>query len=321
MKNEELKRLAQLSNASPAAVSKTMNHCHGVSAELRHRILSTAEKEGLVQDAAVRVDIYMILPDTPVYFWGQLYRSMQHCKFSCKQNIYSALYDDPAVLLSYLREARSLSARVIILAATQNTEVQKELSQFPPETMILFLCEYWEYTNAFYVGSNPKADGALLARETEKYPEVKRLLVLNYEESATVRARIAGYCETLRKDIAVSFCNYPNGGRNFSSLLARELYVKFQEQSYDAVMCPDGIIPEVMQAIAKLKLITMPLLFGFDMSELSFGEYSGAVLCQNITGQGELAIRLAEHYIETGCYPSQKKNYVSSVFYQIGSKA
>lgn len=319
MKMKEIRHIAALSGTSPSTVSKALHHCSGVSAALRQRILTLAEREGIAAGREDTVDVYVILPDTPAVFWGEIYRAMEAEGISCKQNLYSALYDDPTVILAYLREAQQLGARAVILAAPEQPELAASLAAFPPDTMILFLCEYWDRSNAFYVGSDPISDGRWLADEVNREPTIHRLLALTNEKSTLVRERVKGFCAALRSDIEVTACAYPTSGSTVSARLARRLHAVGGDYAYDAVFCPDGIVPEVIGALVKLRPAVMPRIYGFDTDELP-KEIGGALLCQDLATQGKTALRFAQIYVEGYCYPPQKRTYVRSALYRFDGK-
>ena len=320
MNNKQISEISAKTNLSQATVSKVLNHCYGVSGDVRERVFKECGHIKGVDSVKNHISIYVILPETPNFFWGNKLPSLDNIKI--KYNIYSRLGDNDTVI-RYLTQATELDSEVIIVAASLNKETEEILTQLSKKKFIIFLTEYNQAFNTFYVGSNPKTDGGQLALSCLKHHNLNEKVLLIRDilpsdcHSKTSAMRLEGFLEKLpNKNFDIIDIEMQTGIPYFSSTLARELSALLKKNQYHSVVCFNGFTDVLCSALQKIKLPFKVNCYGFENSPQNkkFAElgFLKAVVCQNFSNQLSCALELSKSYLESGCYPESKYTHIQS---------
>ncbi len=320
MKNSQLSRIAEQVGASSSAVSKALNHCHGVGSELRERILDAAEAEGISGRERPECGVYVILPETPSYFWRRLFDCLSEALLArgimAKFNIYS-IFGDRAPVERYLDEAEAMGASVIILAA-HYPGIAERLSALARDRLVVMTIEGRDATNVFFVGSDHYTDGCKLAeRCLSEHPAARRILAICAASKGWVSdedARLRGVVNTVAE--AGEGCTLTTAyfSRDDTTAdLARMLDSARRSGVPDAVICLDGFTEKVCMALKKCRM-DIPC-YGFEAPPVD-GRYPKPVgeICQDLDAIAERLAGYAEAYLATGLMPEAKHIYVESIY-------
>lgn len=320
MNKNYVSKLADSADASPATISKVLNHCYGVSGEVRERIYREYDRvcEGTTESG--HVCIYVIVPEIPNFFWNLELKKPRDPRISIKYNVYSRMGDHHTVM-RYLKEAVACDADVILIAAQLNEEAESFLSELADKKLIIFLTEFHDLVNCFYVGSDARADGVLLAEACLKQPNIQKVLVLREilpAPSNTSTARLESFCGALRGkwDYDVLDIEVQMGMSTLPSTIARVLAPCFKEHAYDAVVTMNGYTSAVCAAVQKMKLPYRVSCFGFENAPQNqkwadLG-YLKAVVWQDFTKQFSAALEIAQQYMQTRNCPPGKYTFLPS---------
>ncbi len=311
MKNNQLDTVAKSIGVSASAVSKAINHCHGIGTELREQILAEAEKQGVSGKDIRHLDCYAIIPETPSYFWKHVFNSLvkelRARNIVTKFNVYSKIGDD-AVVLRYLDEATDLNAKLVIIAS-DNTVIDARLEKMAEERAVFALLEPTNVKNVFYFGSDRLADSRILAEKClSENPDIKNILVIGKDS-----LRRQGFCEAIC-DVDTN-CVYIPSELPVSEL-ARQIDEIYRKSPFDAVACLDGITSKICIALKKCR-IAVPR-YGFE-NQPTEGRYElpGGDICQNIEKIAAEAASAAEKYLKYSIYPDKKINIVPSDYSRV----
>lgn len=319
MNNKQLSEIADATQTSKATVSKVLNHCYGVGNDVRERVF--LEKERITRDISQKrhVPIYVIMPEAPDFFWNC--NLLQCPGYEVKYNIYSKL-GDTAMVMRYLKEAVMVEAKVIVIVAQIDDEIKSILEEIADRKLIIFLTELNHVINTFYVGSNPIEDGKRLAElcNHSLCTEDRILLVKDVLpcQSETSTARLNSFLQEINPEIKYDMLEveYRINVSWYSATLARELSPFLEKYPYKNIVCFNGFTHHLCSALQKIKKSYQIKCYGFEKSPRSMEYvnmgYLKAVVCQNFTKQLEIAIGVAEKYLETGTCPSSKYVYVKS---------
>lgn len=317
---KQISRIANSANASPATISKVLNHCYGVSGDVRERIYREYDRVSCGKAESGHVNIYVIIPEIPSFFWNLELERFRNDWVTVKYNVYSRL-GDHEIVMRYLKEAVACDADVIVIAAKLNGESEKLLSELADKKLIIFLTEYHDLVNCFYVGSDPGADGMRLADACLRRPDIRKVLVLqeNYpDQGKTSAIRLESFCGALQGRVAYDVVDVKVqvGVAMLPSTVARAIAPFLKTNAYDAVVAMNGYVPEVCAAVQKMKLPRTVRCFGFEKSpqihKWAEKGYLKAVIWQDFARQFSAAMAIAEHYIETRQCPQKKYTFLPS---------
>ncbi len=320
MKNSQLSRLAEQVGASNSAVSKALNHCHGVGSELRERILDAAEAEGISGRERPGCEVYVVLPETPSYFWRRFYDRLADALRAhgvvAKFNIYS-LFGDRALVERYLDEAEGMGASVIILAA-HYPGIAERLAALAADRLVMMTIEGEAATNVFFVGSDHYADGRKLAEEClGDNPLARRLLAfcpITKGGRRDENARLRGFADAVAaSEPACSLTTVCFSREDTPADLARMLDGMRRTGAPHAVICLDGFTEKVCMALKKCRM-DIPC-YGFESPPVD-GRYPlpTGEICQDLERIAEQLAGYASSYLVTGMMPEAKHIYVESAY-------
>ncbi len=320
MKNSQLTRIAEQVGASSSAVSKAINHCHGVGSELRERILDAADAEGISGRERIGCRVYIILPETPSYFWRRLFdqlcEALSARGLEARFNIYS-LFGDRAPVERYLDEAEAMGASVVILAA-RYPGIGERLAALASDRLVMMTVEGAEATNVFFVGSDHYADGRKLAERCfAEHPGASRLLAIRSASKGLLTgedARLRGVSDAVAAIGGGCSLTIADFTRDDTPVdLARMLDGTRRTGVPDAVICLDGFTEKVCMALKKCRL-DIPC-YGFEMPPVD-GRYPlpRGEICQDLDVVAKRLIGYAEAYMQTGIMPEAKRIYVESKY-------
>ena len=301
---------------SKSTISKALNHCYGVNSNLRERILNDYSHLGTRKNIS-EIDMYVIVPETPRYFWKCRLPKASNPSVKVKYNIITSV-GDISVILHYLKEAEDLGAKVIVLVSPGHPEVEKEIERLSQGRLIIYLNSFNETKNTFFIGPDPIKEGEDLAELCIKHhPKSSRLLVLtsnsNYK-SLKSRNRFSGFFNKIEGIVQYDIISIPKYTKSpsFPAAISRILNEYLQNSDFGSVVCFDGITTKVCSALRKLKNVTghNALCFGFENNPQNepFAE-SGilkAIIYSNFQEQLIAAGKAAEEYLINGSHPSSK---------------
>ncbi len=294
--------------ASPSAVSKAINHCPGLGTDLRERILDVADSEG-IQGRRSPCDVYVILPDTPTYFWrtflSVLGAALRAQKLMIKYNVYTALGDGAAVS-RYLDEAELLAPSVLIIASRYDG-IADRLAAMATRCAVLSAIELANIPNVFFVGSDHRADGRLLGEQVRaENPAARRILVLIPDGDD----RFSGFAEATTD---IDTLTWSITGSENASELARLFDSIHRATPIDAVVCMDGNTSMVCMALKKCRL-SIPC-YGFEAQPIDprYPLPVGEVV-QDLASIAENLTDYATRFIRTGTLPPQKNTFIASSY-------
>ena len=320
MKKKQIVTIAENTHTSTATVSKVLNHCHGVSSDIRELVYREYDRLG-GEKKEPPVSVYVILPETPSYFWDCEYPAPMDETLSVKYNIYSRIGDD-AMVMRYLHQAIRLEAKVIVIAAQLNDEMRTLLADFARTGLVLYLNEYNDTFNSCYVGSDPSADGHQLAELCLRHvTEHDKILVIRNKEflgGSTVRRRYDAFAGSMMGEVAfdVADLSLQIGTPLLASLLAREMTPLFRQNAYNKVVCLSGFTYSLCLAVQKMKLPFAVQCFGVEDAPQNekfadLGILKGAV-CQDFQAQLTEALQLAQAFALSKQYPPRKFCFIPS---------
>ncbi len=310
MKDNQVQTIARQMGVSTSAVSKALNHCAGIGSELREQILSAAGDRREAEDGE-RPDVYVILPDTPAYFWRRVLAAvadqLPRKGMVIKCNVYSRLGDKNTVD-RYLDEAEALSARTLLVAAN-HPGLSERLSGMASERAVFSLLEEVEALNVFFFGSDRTADGTRLAQAAlAEHPHADSLLLVGND-----RIRLEAFCKIAGPHRRIRILTPPRGST--AAELARMISANGRQSSPDLAVCTDGNTATLCMALKKCGL-DIPC-YGFEEQPIE-PRYRrpGGDICQDIEHAVSRAVDALERYLQWGTLPDGKYNYVPSVYRQ-----
>ncbi len=316
MKKSKLKVLAEQIGTSSSAVSKAINHCPGLGTDLRERILEAAAAEG-VHGRRPACDVYVILPDTPTYFWRAFFqlleRTLTEKGLSAKYNVYTA-FGDRAVVERYLDEAETMDTAVLLIAA-RHDGLSERLSAMATHRAVISLIDPIHAPNVFFVGSDHRADGRMLCKRVrEEHATAHRSLLF---VPVHTEERLAGFLE----DAVDMDCHIVRqSGMESAAELARIIHTVHRAEPVDVVICVNGNTQMICMALKKCRL-DLPC-YGFEAPPIDsrYPLPTGEVM-QDLGRIAESAAAIAADFIREGVYPSMKCMYIASQYIQRRRKA
>ena len=214
MEKEEA-RLAGIFGVNPITVRRVLRHERSVNMELRQKILTYAAEHGIpygtcpeaAPDAPL---VYVMLPDTPTFFWKEIGRGIretflyekEHCRQPAvlSENCFSNINDTVSQSL-YLEEALRKRASVILCAVADTEKLREQLTAFTrrSDTLLIFVSERCDIADSCYVGADNYIDGFLLARKYCSRPDTagRGICCVQYPMLTSSGQRIDGFCDAL----------------------------------------------------------------------------------------------------------------------------
>lgn len=303
---------------SKSTISKALNHCYGVNSDLRECILNDYSHKA-TRKSVREVDIYVIVPETPRYFWRCKLPKVSDPDIKVKYNIISRP-GDTSVILHYLKEAETLDAKAIVLVSLGNPQVEKEIERLSQGRLIIYLNNLNETKNTFFIGPDPQGACRALAEVCQKHHPGSTLLLISSSKSTlspTFSKKISAFVDTIEGKIPYDILSVPVNSKSssFPAAVSRALAEYLEKERFGSVVCLDGYTSKVCSALRKLKNVTghSALCFGFenDPQNEPFAE-SGilkAVIYSNFQEQINLAMKKAEDYVLNGNFPHSKYSY------------
>lgn len=318
-------KIAKELGYSQATVSRVLRHCSAVDSDTRRQILSSLDPADAFP--ASECDIYVILPDTPRYFWEKVRKGTILAEndplVSIKHNIYTNVRDED-VILHYLDEAKAMRAKVVIIAAVMTPVIRERLLDLQKNTAIFLLSEGGELVNSFYFGADSYEDGFKLGSLfLERYSHMTPVLV-SVENNYNVRKRMEGFTDALRKHDEERFRTVPQitihyttaaDPKLFPSKIASLLAEVMEAGRSYCLYVPFGNA-NLSRILQKAKCGGRLICLGHDCMIGEDGRPEkgiAAAVKQDTAGQGEAAVRAAIRYVKSGVFPGRKYNCVPSV--------
>ncbi len=324
--------IAKALGISQSTVSRALRHCGGVDSDTRKQILLCVDPSEAL--SASECDIYVILPDTPRYFWEGVKKGIIEGKkgshLSVKFNLYTNVRDEDAVLC-YLNEADTLKAKVVILSAIITPAIRERLMLLQKKCAVFLVTEGGDVPNSFYFGADAYSDGFRMGSIFCECFSSMTPIAVNVESNYNVSQRTKGFTDALRQYDEARFGAIPMfyihhtiaaDPKRFPSKLAAELAEQMGENEAYCLYIPFG---NVYQSRVFLKAkrenglicLTHDCIVGED-GRLRNG--IAVTVNQNTFVQGEAAIRAAIRYVTEGIFPSRKYTFISSEIRQHSEK-
>ncbi len=296
---------------SPATVSKVLHHSFGVSSQRREQVYQLAEQLHYAPTRVTPFDVYVILPELPSFFWKQLYihlsSALSEMGLRADFHIYSSL-KDRSMVERYLNEAERLHAKLILIAANY-PGLDTRLEALSNTCGIITLCEDSGSDRIFSVGSDQRADGALLARHClSEHPEAKRILLLGRSGE-----RLNGFMDTVGHRADVRFVPSDQRQFNNASQLSRILFDLRSAYPFDLAVYLSGNTKDLYISLKKCRL-QLPC-YGFEdqMIEKRYAQFGGTVI-QDLEGIAECAARYADVFLRRGDLPAVRHTGIPSIY-------
>ncbi len=309
MKEPLLTKVAEHVNTSRSTVSKVLNHSFGIDDDLREKIFTAADLYGLKPKKSFEYDIYVIMPETPTYFWGELYKklsaSFEKIERAVKFNIYSKI-GNSSVVERYLDEAERSNAKIIIIAAHYEG-MDSRLSRLSKMKKLFVICEDSNSDNAFVVGSNQETDGRLLAAHClNENPNVNNILLIG-----RTGARFNGFYKAVENKVTLRHLMPTREEILGLPALSRLLSRTYGDFPFDLIVCLSGFTSKVCMAVKKCD-IYVPC-YGF---ELPFIEerymLPGGTVVQDISSIADKTVQMADEYLRHSILPADKNIFIPS---------
>ena len=322
MKDNAVGQIADKLNISISTASKAIRHCSGVDSDTRQSVLD--EIRFIKYQPKSACNIYAIIPDTPQYFWREMREGIRKGReanaIPVKCNVYTHLRDESTVL-AYLDEAEQLNARAIIISTLVTPKIHDKLHSMTKGRLVLFLSEYHELTNTFFVGADAYMDGYKMGKRFISQYAGRTLVSLTIPNDRNISDRFEGFKRALEEER--------------SDLLQEMIQIKIDRNIFkDPKLLPSKLAPLLADATKGKESLCVYTPFGMSQLPLVFTKAKLAkdtvcmchdyfadknepfitVTCnQDVTRQGELAIELASHYVAENNYPAEKINWVPSI--------
>ncbi len=329
MLHKSVTEIAQAIQVSISVVSKVMNHQGGVHADQRYRVYRYLSDHAIAVPTPANVEIYAILPDTPVFFWREISSFLRKECFSPqdKVNLYSSILanqENEYLIIKYLEHARSCGAKCVLLSAPFSPSIIGAVRSISCTIPVFLLSEDGDLTDdrIFFIGSDARKDGMLLAEYyADRHPSPGNILILSCRESKNHAQRVEGFTRRLNQSGEYRFQQATPlllGKKDFSSQLARMLQPIGEQFPFDCIFSPDGYTPYVCGAIKKLGKEGQVRCLGFENAHLNeqyaTDQILEAIVKQNVAGQARLATEMAKQYCKDGVLPKEREHYVPSEF-------
>jgi len=321
MKNTTIEEIAGRLGVTKSTVSRALNHCHNVASDTRRTILDKFGTNSFSDDRGF--PIYLILPDNPSHFWGQLFKNLekyeQQSAIPIKYNIYTNL-SDTDIVLHYLEEAERIGSKAVILSAVITPEIREKLLRMQEHCAVFLLCEYADIVNTFYFGPDNYADGCIAAQiYLEKYTDYTPVAI-SLSGIRGIELKTEGFCGSIRKcldqDAVDEYCidiETSLDSRLFASKLASRLTEWLSKDKKYCLYIPFGS-GNISSAIRKIGREENIICICHDINISPDSSCCiAASVNQNLSLQAEAVFRAAEKYLITGSFPDQKFTYIPSV--------
>ena len=186
-----IEEVSKRANVSKSTVSKALNNCAGVSADVKLRVLQVAyemqyeplQKQRRTKKSGVGT-VGVVMPINPYYFWNTAVQGMKsqerpdegfHVVFSLFAGMDSQ--DDVLYCLDYMQD---LQVDVLVVTPPPNERVAHKLREIARKIPLVFFNERANVPSLFYAGTNFYQDGIRLARACQNtlqdHPGVLRIV-------------------------------------------------------------------------------------------------------------------------------------------------
>lgn len=319
MEDKKSSRLADALGLSRATVSRALRHCSGVDTETRQRIL---EHCPVTPTDGISLDLYVILPDVPHFFWGEMQKTVflggQEITAARKYNVYTKLGDDDTVL-TYLKEAEEKNARILLLSARMTPTVKATVARLARERQIFLLSEFCDIPHTFYFGADPFAEGETLGRLWCQRTPHRPLRILSAEWQENARLRTKGFlsiCRAAGRSEDVSILPLPEETLEIPRLIPSKVAALLSgaqafPRGFDLYL-PTGL-PNLALILRKAGISRETRILSHDPEPDALSlPFEALYLCQDARGQGLAALKAARSFLSGGNCPDRKFTHLPS---------
>ena len=321
MKENGLKEIAARTGYSIVTVKRALGNYPGVSSAAKRRIVDVAQELGYRRKIEP-VDIGIVMPSAPTYFWGIMRDSlMTHACLSAVQHrfFFFTSMDNETDALHCLETAMKHGVRVLIATVPDTPRVRDFLEQCARDCCVILLEEYLNIERAYYVGEDAYKEGYALAQAYFQRCGTQKAVYIYRHRSGCDEKRVQGFLDGARSCDAkepVQFClDYPGRTKARAALIAR--LIQIHEQEIDCIYCPTGSADTVNEAVEKLRTSRSIHIIGFDNTEILDGNKTHdrikLMVWQDLREQGRIAIETAVEFITTGKLPDEKNLFVEDL--------
>ena len=302
---------------SKSTVSKALNHCYGVSSEVRDAILNCEEYRNIATRAHTNAEIYIIVPEVILGGKKIVVSKFMSPETEYKLNIYSKP-SDTSTIVNYLGEAIMLNSKAIIIAGRYDKDVASIIESLTDSRLIININDYNNQRNSFFIGNDPKSDAISLAELVKKdITKGGKIVVIEPPSSFgnSPEMRFETFTDIIKSDYTVENIHFPNvNQKQIPSVLARSFNSIFQKEKVDAIISFNGFCDEIAAAIYKASPDADIKLYAFQNPDTvgSDNKYIKGVVYEDVTEQIELSVKMAEEYIEKCVCPENKFTFTKS---------
>ncbi len=318
-----LEQIANELGVSKATVSKAINNRPGINSETKRAVMQAVSQHGY-QAARSNQKLAVIIPSIPVFFWGELRKSLcSHCERAgiiCKYYVYPNL-NDKKDALNCIDQAIAEGASVLIGSLPDSDEVRKRLEELAPKVLIILTEEFLDISGTFFIGEDSYNEGYTLGKKyMYDFPHSNRFVILHTSEFFAENIRIRGFKSALSDqaekevyDISAAF-----ESSTPSANLARELSVL--PELPDCILCTSGNLSHAALAVKKLKSEKKIHCIGFDINieneNSKYGDILTHILIQDTDAQAKTAIECASRFLNNGEFPKERCMYIENIRYK-----
>ncbi len=318
MKSKNVTQIAKKIGRSKATVSRVMNNCPGVDSAVREEILEILRAESEQAPVGDAVDLNIILPDNPKFFWQNAMKTVSDYPSECSKRVHSYSYNYRGrVLKSYLDQIEQVGARAMIFSGFPDDELRERMERFSDQHLLIQLCDYTRIKNSFFVGSDFYGDGKHLGElllEQERGNDC-HIAVLQRQNSYSGMQRVKGFLDAVSGNARITLIDEPTEVSLYSSYLARE--IDKLPTLVTHIFSPSGLTVQTCDAIRKLKGRHIGCI-GFEnpprAKEYLENGTIRALAVQDVSAQIRCAMELAERYLKTGVCPDEKFTFIPCDF-------
>lgn len=325
--------IAQAAGVSKSTVSKALNNCAGIDAQVKDQIVRLAKEQGYApknqqkhaQNQQQKIGI--IMPANPSYFWKEAMQGMSEAArrlgILCIYSLYSKISEDETDIVYCVEYLRSVQADLYIVVPSHGEKAARAIEALTAIAPVVYFNNSLNTPHLFFVGPDAEADGAALARASAALLREKpRLLVVDSSRNQKAEIRKASFLQEARRlvpELKVAGEIAIESQSLFSSMLAREIHQQYQNR-FDCIYVVQGIVPRVCLALVKLKLAGQIPCIGYEYPAQSRRYLEDgtiwALSVQRIRRQGQVCIEAAARYLQEQILPADRAVTVPS--YLIG---
>lgn len=305
-----LRGISERTGLSPATLSRALNHCGQVSELSRTCAMEAAKYWGYRKIPKEELQIGVILPDNPKFFWKRLadalLRKLREANVRFEMALVPQLRDDIQVC-QCVQNIIERGAALLILPVADEM-VATYLRTLNGSVAIFMLREYMELTNAFAFVPDMYETGSEMGRILAKR-KVRRIVMIQdgtktekeWEDGLKKAFPVAASCPVLERP--------PDNVRWGGAFLARQMQQR-NLLDIEALICCDGTTLFGALALHKLGLYGKAFCIGWQdaagLTQYVQSKTLAAIAALSPEKLGERVAAAAIKYIQERTFPGRK---------------